>query len=124
MRLALVFCLAPALLALPAALSAQIAPGSQPDRTRGPVDVRIEPPANSDYELQRSRDAIRAGRKGGTLTRSQARGLRREANQTDTLAARYARDGLSQSEEQRELDIRGRALQSLTQAERTRPKRP
>lgn len=123
MRPAPAISLALTLFALPTALSAQIAPGSQPDRVPGPVNIRVEPSVGGDHELRRSRDAIRAGRKSGTLTKREARVLRREAGQNDTLADRYARDGLSQSE-QRELDMRGRALQSLTQAQRAQPKRP
>jgi hypothetical protein len=87
-----------------------------------PVRVRIEPPSAADYEMQRSRDAIRAGRKSGALTKSEARALRREARQNTELARRYGRDGLSPSE-QRELEMRGRALSSVTEAQRTRPPR-
>ncbi|WP_420143487.1 hypothetical protein [Sphingobium sp.] len=111
------------LLAFPAALSAQIAPSAQPKTPSGPVDIRIRPSDGGDHELQKSREAIREGRRSHTLTKSQARGLRREADANDALAHRYARDGLSHSE-RRELDMRGRVLQSLTQAQRAQPKRP
>ncbi|MCI4589757.1 hypothetical protein MOK15_06585 [Sphingobium sp. BYY-5] len=117
------FALALMLLASPAALPAQIAPGSQPETAPGPIGVRIMPSTGADHELRESRERIREGRKSGTLKKSQARGLRREANQNDALAERYGRDGLSDSK-RRELEMRGRALQSLTEAQRTQPRRP
>lgn len=109
------------LLASPVALPAQIAPGPQPDAPPGPVGVTIRPDP-SNRELQESRDRIREGRRSGALTKAQARRLRKEASVNDALAQRYARDGLSYSE-QRELDMRGRALQSLTEAQRSQPPR-
>ncbi|WP_303763932.1 hypothetical protein [Sphingobium yanoikuyae] len=112
-------------LVLPAALPAQIAPKSEPTAPPGPVNVRVEPRPSGDYELDRAREDIRDGRKSGTLSRKQARALRREADRADAQADRSARDGLSYSE-QREIDMQGRALQSLTQAQRSQPggKRP
>ncbi len=112
-------------LALPAPLSAQIAPKTEPTATPGPVNVRVEPRPSGDYELDRAREDIRDGRKSGTLSRKQARALRREADRADAQADRSARDGLSYSE-QREIDMQGRALQSLTEAQRSQPggKRP
>lgn len=111
------------LVASPTALSAQIAPGSPPDSAPGPVTIRTEANPANRYENNLARDRIRDGRRGGTLTKKEGRALRREAQMNDSLADRYARDGLSGSE-QRELDMRGRALQSLTQAQRSQPKRP
>ncbi len=112
-------------LALPATLPAQIAPKTEPTPTPGPVNVRVEPRPAGDYELDRARQDIRDGRKSGTLSRKQARALRREADRADAQADRSARDGLSYSE-QREIDMQGRALQSLTEAQRSHPggKRP
>lgn len=112
-------------LTLPATLSAQIAPKSEPTAPPGPVNVRVEPRPSGDYELDRAREDIRDGRKSGTLSRKQARALRREADRADAQADRSARDGLSYSE-QREIDMQGRALQSLTEAQRSQPggKRP
>ncbi|WP_298400120.1 hypothetical protein [Sphingobium sp.] len=107
----------------PAALPAQIAPGPQPDAPPGPVQVRTDSTPSGRYENDVARDRIRDGRKSGTLTKAQAKALRKEARMNDTLADRYGRDGLSYSE-QRELDMRGRALQSLTEAERSRPAHP
>lgn len=113
------------ILSLPAALSAQIAPRSEPNATPGPVNVRVEPSPVGDQELDRARDAIRDGRRDGTLSKKQARALRREASGAQALADRNARDGLSYSE-QREIDMQGRALQSITQGQRSQPggKRP
>lgn len=111
------------LLASPVALSAQIAPGPQPDTPPGPVRVRTEPSPSVNIDNAIARERIRDGRRGGTLTKQQARRLRKEAGVNDDLAQRYGRDGLSDSE-QRELDMRGRALQSLTEAQRSQPKRP
>ncbi|PZU63821.1 MULTISPECIES: hypothetical protein [Sphingobium] len=112
-------------LALPAALPAQIARKTEPTAPPGPVNVRVEPRPSGDYELERARQDIRDGRKSGTLSRKQARALRREADRADAQADRSARDGLSYSE-QREIDMQGRALQSLTEAQRSQPgrKRP
>ncbi len=112
-------------LALPAALPAQIARKTEPTAPPGPVNVRVEPRPSGDYELDRAREDIRDGRKSGTLSRKQARTLRREADRADAQADRSARDGLSYSE-QREIDMQGRALQSLTEAQRSQPggKRP
>jgi hypothetical protein len=111
------------LLASPAALSAQIAPDPQPDSAPGPITIHPDSSATGRIENDLARDRIREGRRSGTLTKSQARALRKEAHMNDALAARYARDGLSDSE-QRELDMRGRALQSLTEAQRSQPSRP
>ncbi|WHO40853.1 hypothetical protein PMI04_009800 [Sphingobium sp. AP49] len=112
-------------LALPATLPAQIAPKEKPTATPGPVNVRVEPRPSGDYELDRAREDIRDGRKSGALSKKQARALRREADRADAQADRSARDGLSYSE-QREIDMQGRALQSLTEAQRSHPggKRP
>lgn len=112
-------------LALPAALPAQIAPQTEPTAPPGPVNVRVEPRPSGDYELDRARQDIRDGRKSGTLSKKQARALRREADRADAQADRSARDGLSYSE-QRQIDMQGRALQSLTEAQRSQPggKRP
>jgi hypothetical protein len=110
--------LAALLLMAPTVVLAQTAP-PPPTPPQGPVDVRIDSTPGR-YENDVARDRIRDGRRGGTLTKSQARGLRREADMNDVLAERYARDGLSYSE-RRELDMRGRALQSLTEAQRGRP---
>ncbi|MBN8844083.1 MAG: hypothetical protein J0H88_12640 [Sphingomonadales bacterium] len=67
-------------------------------------------------ELLKSREQIQRAREDGNLTKQEARSLRREARQIDALAERYSADGLSDSE-RRELDMRVRALQSLTTAQ-------
>ncbi len=110
----------PILLLLPASVSAQIAPKSEPAGSEAPITVRIEPVVSGTFELERAREDIRDGRKSGTLSRKQARALKREADRVDALANRNARDGLSYSE-QREIDMQGRALRSLTEAQRSRP---
>lgn len=109
------------LLACPMALPAQIAPGPQSATPPGPAGITIRPDP-SNRELQESRERIREGRRSGGLTKKEARQLRKEATVNDALAKHYARDGLSDSE-QRELDMRGRALQSLTEAQRSQPPR-
>ena len=111
-------------LAAPTAAPAQVAPTSPtatpPGPVLGPVSVRIEPAPSADYELEQARERIHDGRKGGTLSKNQARALRREAELSRTLTERNARDGLSYSE-RREADMSGRALQSLVEGERSRP---
>lgn len=62
---------------------------------------------------------IRRGRASGTVSRREARGLRRETNQIDTLAERYGADGLSDAEA-RELNTRTRVQHDLVNARRTR----
>lgn len=65
---------------------------------------------------------IRAGRRGGQLSRSEARGLRRERAMIGVLADRYAGDGLSDSE-QAELQTRAELLHDDTIARRTGAKK-
>ena len=102
------------LITSPAVLSAQIAPG--------PITIRPDSSATGSLENEVARERIREGRKSGSLNKGQARALRKEARMNDALAKHYGRDGLSDSE-QRELDMRGRALQSLTEAQRSQPPR-
>lgn len=125
MRAALAVLLLALPASVPASASAQIASGDAASPEPVPVPVTIRPVPAGDYELQRARDQIDDGRKNGTLSKRQARQLRREADRADALADRSARDGLSYAE-QREIDMQGRALQSLTQAQRSQPgsKRP
>jgi hypothetical protein len=109
------------LFVLPAAASAQIAPPSSPPKNPTPVSVTVKPSLSADYQLREARDRIHDGRKDGTLTKKQARALRREANRDDAVARRNARDGISYSE-QREATMRGLALQSMIEGERSRPR--
>jgi hypothetical protein len=62
--------LALTLIALPTALSAQIAPRSPSDTPPGPVSVRIEPSTIGDYQRREARERIHEGRKSATLTKS------------------------------------------------------
>ena len=55
--------------------------------------------------------AIREGRESGRLSKQDAKALRKERRQIDSLAARYGSDGLSPREEQ-ELYMRERVLES------------
>ncbi len=112
-----------------AAAYAQIAPRSpsEPERIPGAiVDVNVRSgQQDAGRELRETRDRIKSGRKSGDLSKEEARALRREVDQIGTLAERYGRDGLSESE-RRELDMRSRALGSLTDARRAqgRTRRP
>jgi len=72
----------------------------------------------SAAETAKIRSDIRDGRDSGQLTRRQAKRLKREAYQIDTLEERYAAGGLSPSEEA-ELFARREALRSDVVAKRT-----
>lgn len=72
----------------------------------------------SAAETAKIRSDIRDGRDSGQLTRRQAKRLKREAWQIDTLEERYAAGGLSPSEEA-ELFARREALRSDVVAKRT-----
>jgi len=110
------------LLASPFSAHAQIAPPTAPgdDRLPGTFDTHVRPaePAIGS-ELRAARKGIDRGRKNGDLSKREARALRREANQIDTLADRYGQDGLSNAEH-RELEMRARVLQSQTESQRLR----
>ncbi|WP_144062182.1 hypothetical protein [Sphingomonas sp. MM-1] len=99
----------------------QIAPRapSGPERIPGAiidVQVRFDQQA-AGRELGETRKRIKRGRDSGDLSKQEARALRKEADQIGTLAERYGRDGISDSE-RRELDMRSRALGGLTEARR------
>ena len=49
----------PILLLLPASVSAQIAPKSEPAGSETPIMVRIEPVGSGTYELERAREVPR-----------------------------------------------------------------
>lgn len=72
----------------------------------------------SAAETAKIRSDIRAGRDSGQLTRGEARQLKREAYQIDTLEERYSAGGLSPSEEA-ELFARRDALRSDVIAKRS-----
>ncbi len=65
------------------------------------------------------RDRIEHGRDDGSLSRREARALKRESRLVDTLADRFGEDGLSASE-QRELDTRAHILRDQVNVRRTR----
>ena len=70
-------------------------------------------------DLADVREQIDRGRDSGTLSRREARGLRREARLIGAVADRYGRDGFSDSE-MRELELRTRALRDRTNIQRLR----
>jgi len=110
------------LILLPAAAQAQFMPRTPPpgERIPGIVDMRTLPGGSTlDHDLRETRARIDRGREDGDLSKREARELRREARQISSLAERYARDGLSDSE-RRELDMRTQVLKDLTAAERFR----
>lgn len=84
----------------------------------GGVAGPVEPGAKGVGRERRDiRESIRDGRKGGQLTRSEARSLRRENHRIGAVQERYGADGLSQSEAA-ELQSRALALQGLVNARR------
>ena len=109
----------PLLLILSAPAHAQLMPRtpSPGDRTPGisGTDMRTAD-TTPDHDLRRTRDLIGQGRQDGDLSKKEARALRREARQIDTLADRYASDGLSDSE-RRELEMRVQVLRAQTIAQ-------
>jgi len=106
--------------ALPAHAASQSLPRIPPGDTRMPgivnVHVRTDAP-EVRREIGAARTRIEQGEEAGQLSKREARALRREARQIGRLTERYSRDGLSDAE-QRELDMRARALQSFTDARR------
>ncbi|WP_137863310.1 MULTISPECIES: hypothetical protein [unclassified Sphingomonas] len=76
----------------------------------------------SAAETAKIRSDIRAGRDSGQLTPREARQLKREAYQIDTLEERYAAGGLSPAEEA-ELFARREALRSDVIAKRSGQRR-
>lgn len=91
-------------------------PPPSPSRLPGISPTIVASPILRD--TQRIRRDARRGREQQTLTRAEARGLRREARQVDALADRYGKDGLSASERM-ELETRARVLQENANARRT-----
>ncbi|WP_147391749.1 hypothetical protein [Pelagerythrobacter aerophilus] len=109
-----------ALLIVPFAAQAQIAPRTPPDsgRLSGIADPSTNPAIGR--ELRETRERIDRGRESGDLSKREARALRRENRQIGVLADRYGRDGISDAE-YRELEMRARVLQSQVEAQRIRP---
>lgn len=107
----------PLLITASVAASAQIAPsgdGRLPKTATVTLDPR--PPAVA-HDLDQARDGIRRGAKNGELSKRETKSLRRSADRIDTLSERYARDGLTDSE-QRDLGMMARATQSIVNAQR------
>jgi hypothetical protein len=85
-----------------------------PGSTRLPITVEVRGSSgDSTYagDLREARREIDRRRDRGELTRREARELRREVSMLYTLAHRYGRDGLSQSE-RRELDMQAQTVRS------------
>ena len=104
----------------PLAAQAQYMPRNPPGDVRMPgiTDMGTQPSgASIGRDLADARDLIRDGRDGGDLSKKEARALKREARQIDTLAERYSRDGLSDPE-RRELETRTQLLRAETAARR------
>lgn len=90
-------------------------------RSTGPAPAPALPTASGiGPTLDRTRDAIRDGRRSGQLTRGEARRAKRENAQIDTLNDRYAADGYLSDSERREIDTRSEVLRATVNAERLR----
>lgn len=110
------------LLAAPFAAHARFMPQAPPtsDRAPGIVDIgsrTTNPPIGHD--IRDTRKLIERSRDNGSLSRPEARALRREARQIGVLADRYGKDGMSDAE-RRELETRVQILRAQAIA----PKRP
>ena len=114
--------------ALSLAVQATLAPGQPsggarvpgivetPGSVRLPGTVEVRPGTSDPFverELREARREIDRRRDNGELSRREARELRRESRRIDSLAQRYGRDGLSDSE-RRELEMHAQALRSHT----------
>lgn len=112
-------------LAFSSGAAAQFMPRTVPPSDPMPgITDRGTQPASGQWvgrELRKTRDMIGDGRKNGELSEKEAKALRREARQIDTLADRYGRDGLTDSE-QRELETRAQVLRADALAGRSRGK--
>ena len=109
-----------ALFLVPAGAQAQFMPRAPTgsERMPGITDMGTRPASSTPgHDLRETRERIGRGRDDGTLSKREARGLRREAGQISSLAERYARGGLSDSE-LRELEMRTQVLKDLTAAQR------
>ena len=107
---------------LAVSISAQgdIAPRTPPGSVRlpGVVEVRADPASRVvARDLRETRETIERRRENGELSRREARTLRREVRLVAHLAARYARDGMSEGE-RRELELRSDVLRSRSAAPR------
>lgn len=82
-----------------------------------PVRVRPAPP-QTYRDLGDIRERIEDGRSERSLTRREARKLKREATYIGVLTERFGSDGLSDAE-RRELDVRTHALRDQVGVRRT-----
>ena len=112
------------LTALGAPVAAQFAPGPtapRDPRLPGPSIIRdVRPSPGVWRDLRDIRDRIESGRDAGTLSKREARALRREARQIESLGERYGRDGLLSESELKELDARALYLRDAVGAARAR----
>ena len=101
---------------------AQFAPTNRPSSERwsspSAADARLPSPSVW-RQVGEIDQRIDDGRQARTLTKREARRLRREATQIGTLGDRYASDGLSGAE-QRELDTRAAVLRAQVNNARLR----
>lgn len=106
--------------AAPLSAQARFMPESRPsgDRAPGIVDTGSRPAAPPiGRDIRDARERIDRSRDNGSLSKQEARTLRREARQIDVLADRYGRDGMSDAE-RRELEARLQILRAQTVAPR------
>lgn len=104
------------LVLIPAAASAQVYGPPAPTSHLPGISMSASQ-STVGRETRKIRHDVHEAREDGTLTKREARSLRREANQIDTLSDRYGADGLSDSEA-RELDTRARVLRDVTNTQR------
>lgn len=110
-------------LPLAAPAGAQFVPGRPPPpQTRLPSPI-MTGDTRPGMDIWRGIGDLRAdidrGRAAGSLSKREARSLRREARAIGALADRYGNDGLSASE-RHELESRSLYLQGLINAQRSR----
>ena len=94
-------------------------PAPRAPRVPGPLVGHASIPSPDVWrDIGDVRDRIDRGRDAGTLSRQEARQLRREARMIGVLAERYGRDGLSDAE-RTELEARMLYLRDAVNVART-----
>lgn len=106
------------LFAVPASAQFYPAPGPGPRRSPPMIATTVSKPAPDGPQLGSIFSDIDAGRRTGQLSHKQAKELRLEAGEISALEARYAADGLSDSEAA-ELQTRTEVLRSIINAKRS-----
>ncbi|WP_343526885.1 hypothetical protein [Sphingomonas sp.] len=110
--------LAAAIVALPAAASAQFT------QVGPPADIATMPNQPSvQADRAAIRRSIREGQRSGDISRAEARSFRRDDAAIGSLADRFAADGLSLFEKA-ELQSRTEALRGMVNARRVRGDKP